>query len=165
MCFAFIGQHIDFNLLQQTAQQFLSVPGRRGRRVPNPFQIAPQGTNLFPLQVGKLQSLFLLFTRQFGFRPGRNCHQALEQVLKLHEEGYRVVLDADIKGFLDPYSYYTLAAEVWSKSWGWLSKTRMRKPFCLPRLTWTTESSPRFTRCMIVWRDTPRMRMAWGMAT
>lgn len=37
----------------------------------------------------------------FGFREGRNCHQALEQVLKFHDEGYRVVLDADIKGFFD----------------------------------------------------------------
>ena len=36
-----------------------------------------------------------------GFRPGRNCHRALEQVLKFHQEGYRVVLDADIKGFFD----------------------------------------------------------------
>jgi len=66
---------------------------------------------------------------------------------------------------LDPYSYYTLAAEGWSKSCGWVSKTRMRRPFCLPQLTWTTESSPRFTRCMIVCRETPRMRMASGIAT
>ena len=102
----------------------------------------------------------LFHDASFGFRPGRNCHQALEQILKLHDAGYRVVLDADISGFLDPYSYYTLAAEGWSKSCGWLSKTRMRRPFCLPRLTWTTESSPRFTRCMMVCRDTPRMRMA-----
>jgi retron-type reverse transcriptase len=30
----------------------------------------------------------------FGFRPKRNCHRVLE----LHEQGYRVILDADIKG-------------------------------------------------------------------
>ena len=36
-----------------------------------------------------------------GFRKTRNCHLALELVLKFHEAGYRVVLDADIKGFLD----------------------------------------------------------------
>lgn len=37
----------------------------------------------------------------FGFRPGRNCHQALEKVLELHDAGYRTVLDADIQGFFD----------------------------------------------------------------
>lgn len=37
----------------------------------------------------------------FGFRPGRSCHQAIEQVLSLHKDGYRVTLDADISGFFD----------------------------------------------------------------
>jgi len=101
----------------------------------------------------------------YGFRPGRGAKDALRRVDQLLKGGKVWVVDADLKGYLDPCSYYTFAAEVWSKSCGWLSKTRMRKPFCLPRLTWTTESSPRFTRCMIVWRDTPRMRMACGIAT
>jgi group II intron reverse transcriptase/maturase len=43
----------------------------------------------------------LFHDASYGFRPGRNCHQALERVLKLHLQGYRVVLDADIKGFFD----------------------------------------------------------------
>ncbi len=43
----------------------------------------------------------LFHDASFGFRPKRNCHQALEQVLKLHDAGYRVVLDADISGFFD----------------------------------------------------------------
>lgn len=47
-----------------------------------------------------------IFERQFhnasfGFRPGRNCHMALARVLELHDQGYRVVLDADIKAFFD----------------------------------------------------------------
>ena len=37
----------------------------------------------------------------YGFRPGRNCHQALERLLDLHAQGYTVVLDADIHGFFD----------------------------------------------------------------
>lgn len=37
----------------------------------------------------------------FGFIPGRNCHQAIERVLELHRQGYKVVLDADIAGFFD----------------------------------------------------------------
>jgi group II intron reverse transcriptase/maturase len=37
----------------------------------------------------------------FGFRPGRNCHQAVREIIKLRKLGYRIVLDADIKGFFD----------------------------------------------------------------
>lgn len=37
----------------------------------------------------------------YGFRPGRNCHKAIERVLDLHRQGYTHVLDADIKGFFD----------------------------------------------------------------
>jgi RNA-directed DNA polymerase len=97
----------------------------------------------------------------YGFRPGRSAHQALACIWnQCTHQGIQWILEVDIRKYLDPYSYYTFAAEGWSKSCGWLSKTRMRRPFCLPRLTWTTLSSPRFTRCMIVCRETPRMRMA-----
>ena len=103
----------------------------------------------------------------YGFRQKRSPADAIEQCFKVlgNVDSAEWVFEGDIKACLDPYSYYTLAAAGWSKSCGWLSKTRMRKPFCLPWLTWTTGSSPRFTRCMIVCRETPRMRMAWGMAT
>ena len=37
----------------------------------------------------------------YGFRPGRNCHKAIERVLELHRAGDKHVLDADIKGFFD----------------------------------------------------------------
>lgn len=43
----------------------------------------------------------LFHEASFGFRPGRNCHQALELAMKHHDQGYRVVLDADIVGFFD----------------------------------------------------------------
>jgi len=91
----------------------------------------------------------------YGYRPGVGAHDAIKVLTdELQFGGHNFVVEADIKGFLDPYSYYTLTVERSSKSCGWLSNTRMRKPFCLPRLTWTTASSPRFTRCMTVWRDT-----------
>src|SRR6185369_16544133 len=52
----------------------------------------------------------------FGFRPGRNCHMALQKILELHDQGFRVVLDADIKGFFDalPHSIIkeAVAAQV-----------------------------------------------------
>lgn len=37
----------------------------------------------------------------YGFIRGRNCHQAIEQVLEFHRQEYRQVLDADIQGFFD----------------------------------------------------------------
>jgi RNA-directed DNA polymerase len=37
----------------------------------------------------------------FGFRPGRNCHQAIERLLQLSREGLRYIVDVDIKGFFD----------------------------------------------------------------
>jgi group II intron reverse transcriptase/maturase len=41
----------------------------------------------------------------YGFRTGRNAHQAIRQVLKYAKNGYKVVLDADIKGFFDNISH------------------------------------------------------------
>lgn len=37
----------------------------------------------------------------FGFRPGRNCHQAVERLLEYSQQGYRYIVDIDIKGFFD----------------------------------------------------------------
>ena len=52
----------------------------------------------------------------FGFRPGRNCHQAVERLLKFAQQGYRYVVDVDIKGFFDniPHSLImeSLAAKI-----------------------------------------------------
>ncbi len=37
----------------------------------------------------------------FGYIKNRNCHMAIEQLLRWHNEAYFVVLDADVKGFFD----------------------------------------------------------------
>ena len=37
----------------------------------------------------------------YGFRPNRNCHQAIKQMLRYWKLGYNIVLDADIQGFFD----------------------------------------------------------------
>jgi len=37
----------------------------------------------------------------FGYIKNRNCHMAIEQLLRWHSEAYFVVLDADVKGFFD----------------------------------------------------------------
>lgn len=48
----------------------------------------------------------------FGFIKGRNCHQAIERVLELHRQGYKVVLDADIQGFFDNIPHEQIMEEV-----------------------------------------------------
>jgi RNA-directed DNA polymerase len=37
----------------------------------------------------------------FGFRPGRNAHQAVETIIRYRKSGFCWVLDADIKAFFD----------------------------------------------------------------
>ena len=54
----------------------------------------------------------LFHEASFGFRPGRNCHQALEWAMKYHDEGYRVVLDADIVGCFDNLSHRLIKEAV-----------------------------------------------------
>ncbi len=55
-------------------------------------------------------------SNSYGFRPGRNCHQAVEGMLELSQRGYRFVVDIDIKGFFDniPHSLImeSLAAKI-----------------------------------------------------
>jgi RNA-directed DNA polymerase len=43
----------------------------------------------------------LFHDNSYGFRPGRNCHMAVEKVLEFHRSGHTHVLDADIQGFFD----------------------------------------------------------------
>jgi RNA-directed DNA polymerase len=44
----------------------------------------------------------------YGFRPGRGAKQAIERVENLLGEGYRWVVDADIKGYFDNIPHATL---------------------------------------------------------
>jgi RNA-directed DNA polymerase len=48
----------------------------------------------------------------YGFRPARNCHQAVARVLELRRQGYTHVLDADIKGFFDNIPHSVIMAGV-----------------------------------------------------
>jgi len=48
----------------------------------------------------------------YGFRPARNCHQAVERVLELHRLGHTHVFDADIKGFFDNIPHAVIMAGV-----------------------------------------------------
>jgi group II intron reverse transcriptase/maturase len=48
----------------------------------------------------------------FGFRPGRNCHQAVERLINLAQQGYRYVVDVDVKGFFDNISHTLIMESV-----------------------------------------------------
>ena len=48
----------------------------------------------------------------YGFRPNRSAHDALEEIRKTMNAGFRVVLDADIKGFFDNIDHEKLVEFV-----------------------------------------------------
>jgi RNA-directed DNA polymerase len=48
----------------------------------------------------------------YGFRTGRNCHQAVERVLQYAEQGYRFAVDVDIKGFFDNISHNLILESI-----------------------------------------------------
>jgi RNA-directed DNA polymerase len=45
----------------------------------------------------------------YGFRPMRRAHDAIAEIQRYGTKGYRWVLDADIRKFLDPWSYCSFA--------------------------------------------------------
>ena len=103
---------------------FQPVPLRRKYISKGPGQFRPLGIPAVRDRVAQevVRSLLSpIFERQFhdssfGFRPKRNCHQALEAVLEAHRQGLTFVLDADIKGFFDNLPFQVImdgvAAEV-----------------------------------------------------
>ena len=46
----------------------------------------------------------------YGFRPGRNAHQALDEIRKYLKAGYQAVYDADLKGYFDSIPHDKLLA-------------------------------------------------------
>jgi RNA-directed DNA polymerase len=48
----------------------------------------------------------------FGFRPGRNAHQALDTIKQHLDRGYRQVYDADLQGYFDSIPHEKLVAAL-----------------------------------------------------
>ncbi len=44
----------------------------------------------------------------FGFRPGRNAHQAIRQVQAHAKDGYRIAVDIDLAKFFDSVNHDVL---------------------------------------------------------
>lgn len=51
----------------------------------------------------------------YGFRPGRNCHQAVQCAIKHIAQGYKWVLDVDIKGFFDNIPHHLIVQSIAAK--------------------------------------------------
>lgn len=51
----------------------------------------------------------------YGFRPGRNAHQALQQSLENINSGYQDILDIDLKSFFDEVEHYILLELIYKK--------------------------------------------------
>jgi group II intron reverse transcriptase/maturase len=54
----------------------------------------------------------LFHNDSFGFRKRRNCHMAIKRLLQLLREGYRFVVDADIKAFFDSIPHGLIMAAL-----------------------------------------------------
>ncbi len=92
----------------------------------------------------------------YGFRPGRDPHQALDALAAgIYRKRVNWVLDADIRDFLDPWSYCSFADFRVQKSPSWGAGISIRRPFLRPVRVRTARSSPRLTLCNTVWRETP----------
>jgi group II intron reverse transcriptase/maturase len=51
----------------------------------------------------------------FGFRPGRNAHQAVQQAQKFINEGYQHIVDIDLKSFFDEVEHCLLLELIYRK--------------------------------------------------
>jgi len=96
----------------------------------------------------------------YGFRPGRRAHDAIAETVMFVNNKYEWVVEGDITACLDASSHCSSADCHDQNSWSWGLGSSIRRPFMRPVRVRTARSSPRFTRCNMVWRETPRARVA-----
>jgi len=117
-------EHLDALMRGLKSGSYQPIPLKRVFLEKAPGKFRPLGIPAVRCRVAQEVARRLInqiFERQFhddsyGYRSGRSCHKAIAQVLKCARQGYRVVLEADIKGFFDniPHKLIMnlLAAEI-----------------------------------------------------
>jgi len=96
----------------------------------------------------------------YGYRPQRSAHEAVNRVAQAIVQNKTRVIDVDVAAFLDAAPYCPPIHDRLGKSSGCSATTLIRKPFRRPRRTWSASSSPHFTRCNTVCRETPSRSLA-----
>lgn len=119
--------HLDQNLLALMRDlkegSFQPLPLRRHYIPKNATELRPLGIPAVRDRVAQevarrlLQPIFepTFHDASYGFRPGRNCHQAIQAVLEHHQNGFQDVVDADISGFFDNLPFKIIMAAVAEK--------------------------------------------------
>lgn len=51
----------------------------------------------------------------FGFRPGRDCHMAIDKITEYLEEGYHWVIDADLRAYFDTIPHDKIIYQIWEE--------------------------------------------------
>lgn len=68
----------------------------------------------------------------YGFRPQKNTQKAVQQSLKLINDGYQDIVDIDLKGFFDEVEHYKLLQLIYNKvkcpETLWLIRKWLRAP-------------------------------------
>ena len=95
----------------------------------------------------------------YGYRPRKS---QLDAVAACRKRCWKKdwLIDLDVEKFLDAWSHCSFADCHDQNSWSWGLGSSIRRPFMRPVRVKTARSSPRFTRCNMVWRETPRARVA-----
>lgn len=109
-----LGENLIALMKELKSGEFTPTPLRRVYVEKSPTAFRPLGIPAVRDRIAQevVRSLLSpIFERRFhnfsfGFRPKRNCHQAIEAAIDFHRQGYNIVLDADVKGFFDniPFS-------------------------------------------------------------